>query len=199
VARRRWAASRRARIRLTELKRGETIAPHRGQGRPDRDLPGRREPQRLQADPPDDRVDPDQATDADQEAATRALPRPRLRLRRGTRARSRVRLHRPHPRPRRRSARDQTRGRLPRSSLGRRAHPLLAESLPPHPHPLGETRRHLPRNAPPRLRTDQLARRRLDTPTGIGSKPRRLIWAEASGCCDPTRRRERRPEGVRSP
>ena len=48
-ARRHSAASRPARIPLTELKRGETIAPHRGQGRPDRDRAGGREPERLQA------------------------------------------------------------------------------------------------------------------------------------------------------
>src|SRR6266550_2859311 len=40
---------------------------------------------------------------------------------------------------------------------------------PPHPHPLGKTRRHLPRHAPPRLRADHLANNRMGTPTGIGS------------------------------
>ena len=55
----------------------------------------------------------------------RALSRPRLRLRRA-RARGRVRLHVSHPLPRRAGASAQARGRLPCTSLGRRAHPLLA-------------------------------------------------------------------------
>ena len=83
-ARRPSAASSPGPIPPTELKRGETIAPHRGQGHPDRDLPGRRESQRLQVDALHARVDPDRASRADIRAAARALPRPRLRLRRGT-------------------------------------------------------------------------------------------------------------------
>ena len=65
---------------------------------------------------------------ADPGVAARALPGQRLRLPRGVRARRRVRVHRPHPRSRRRSQGTQTRGRLPRPSLGRRAHPLLAQT-----------------------------------------------------------------------
>ena len=157
------------RIQLTELKRGEAIAPHRGQGRPGRDRASGREPERLQARPRHARLDPDRATDADSGLAARALPRPRLRLSRGLRARRRVRLHGACPRPRRGGTSNHTRGRLPCTTLGRRAHPLLAQPLPPHPHPLGETRRHLPRDASPRLRTDHLARRQLGAPIGIGS------------------------------
>ncbi len=167
--RHRWVASSPAPIPLTEQKKGETIAPHRGQGHPGRDRACGCGPKRLQARPRHDRVDPDQPSQADPEATARALPRPRLRLQRSTRTARRVRLHRAHSRPRRRSESDQTRSWLPRPPLGRRAHPFLAESLPPHPHPLGETRRHLPRHAPPRLRTDQLARGQLGAPIGIGS------------------------------
>ena len=50
-----------------------------------------------------------------------------------------------------------------------RTHSCLP-SLPSHPHPLGETRRHLPRNAPPRLCAHHLASRQLGTLGGIGSK-----------------------------
>src|SRR5438876_5866832 len=89
-------------------KKGEAIAPHRGQGRPARDRAGGREPQRLQADTPDDRVDPDRATDADARVTAEPLPRQGLRLPRGVPALRRVRLHRPHPPPRRRSAGAQT-------------------------------------------------------------------------------------------
>lgn len=140
-----WAASRPAPIPLTELKRGETIAPQRGCGHPARDRDGRRERKRPQAPARDARVDPDRATRANRQAAAASLPRPRLRLSRSPRARRRVRLHR----------------RLPCSPVGRRAQSLLAAPLPPRPHPLGETRRHLPRHAPPRLRPHHLARRQL--------------------------------------
>ena len=162
-ARRRWGASLPAPIQLTELKKGEAIAPHRGQGRPAGDRAGGREPERLQAGPRHDRVDPDRTAPADSRAAARAVPRQGLRLPRGVRARRRVRLHRPRPQPWRGSQGNQARGRLPRPPLGRRAHPLLAEPLPSHPHPLGETRQHLPRDAPPRLRPHHLARHQLET------------------------------------
>src|ERR687887_433917 len=46
--RRRSVATRRGRIPPTELKRGETIAPHRGSGRPARHRTGGRESERLQ-------------------------------------------------------------------------------------------------------------------------------------------------------
>src|SRR5439155_1162985 len=130
-------------------------------------------PERPQAGSADAREHPDQTTEADPEAAAGALPRRRLRQQRGARPLRGVRVHRPHPRPRRRSASAQTRGRLPRPPLGRRTHPLLAQPLPPHPHSLGEARRHLPRHAPPRLRPDHLASHRLGAPIGIGSKPPR--------------------------
>lgn len=63
-----------------------------------------------------------------------------------------------------------------------RAHPLLAASLPPHTS-LGETRRHLPGDAPPRLRPHHLARRQLGASTGIGSlgRRRRLPNSSARG------------------
>ena len=54
-------ARRQARIPLIELKRGEAIAPHRREGRPARDRAGGREPERPQARPRHDRVDPDRA------------------------------------------------------------------------------------------------------------------------------------------
>ncbi len=120
----------RARIPLTELKRGETELPLRGRGRPACDLPGRREPKRLQARSRHDRVDPDRAAGADAGTAAGALPGQGLRLRRGARARRRVRLHRAHPLPRRGGAGAQARGRLPRPPLGSRAHPFLAQPLP---------------------------------------------------------------------
>ena len=94
-ARRRSAASRPAPIPLTELKRGETIAPHRGQGRPARD---QRRPARTATTTssrattlesiPIERPEPTRG------AAAGPLPRQGLRLRRGARARRRVRLHR---------------------------------------------------------------------------------------------------------
>ena len=43
----------------------------------------------------------------------------------------------------------------------RRAHPLLDEPLPAHPHPLGEKGRKPPRVPPPRLRPHHLPLRRV--------------------------------------
>jgi transposase len=86
---------------LTELKKGEAIAPHRGHGRPARDRRGGREPERLQAGPGDARVHPDRAAGGDGRAAARALSRQGLRLSGGVRACRRVRVHGAHPRPRR--------------------------------------------------------------------------------------------------
>ena len=87
---------------LTELKRGETIAPHRGQGRPDRDRAGGRERERLQARAARrSRAIPIGRRTPTAEAAAGPLPRPRLRLRRGPRPGRRSSLSRPHPRPRR--------------------------------------------------------------------------------------------------
>jgi hypothetical protein len=131
-------------------KRGETVAPHRGSGRPARHRIGRCERQRLQADESDARVDRDQAAQAHPEAAG-TLSRPRLRLRRGARTRGGVRLHLPYPFAQR-GAGAQARGRFPRTALGGRAHALLASPLPPHPRALGEAGRHLPGDAPPRMR-----------------------------------------------
>jgi transposase len=124
---------------------------------------------RPQARPRHARIDPDRAAQADAGGSAGALPRRRLRQPGDPRARAGVRVHRPHPRTPRGGGSDQARGRLPRPPLGRRAHPLLAQQFPPHPHPLGETRRHLPRDAPPRLRPDHPARRQPGAPTAIGA------------------------------
>ena len=60
--------------------------------------------------------------------------------------------------------------RLPRSPLGRRTHPLLAQPLPRPAHPLVQEARQPPRLPPVRLRPDRLAMHDRDRPTGIGSK-----------------------------
>lgn len=87
----------------------------------------------------------------------------------GVRARGRVRLHCPHPLARRGGPGAQARRRLARSALGGRAHPLLASSLPSHPRLLGETRRHLSCDAPPRLWPHHLARSQLGRPPAASS------------------------------
>jgi hypothetical protein len=57
-------------------------------------------------------------------------------------------------------------GAMGKAPPGGRAHPFLAQPLPPHPGPLGEPARHRPRQAPRRAGANHLAPCR---PSGIGS------------------------------
>ena len=129
------------------------------------ELRRRRQPQRFKLARRRWRQHPDHATGADRGAAAGPLPRQRLRLRRGARAGRRVRLHRsPRALAARRARRSNARSAPARRWVVERTHSWL-NRFRRIAHPLGETRRHLPRHAPPRLRPHHLACR----PSGIGS------------------------------
>ena len=171
-ARRRLAARLLARTRLIERKRGETIRRLRRWWPPDRARDRRREHQRLQAPPRDSRKHPDRAAGRRRPALVGPLPGQRLRLPGGVRARRRARLHPAHPRPWRGKESTRTRPRLPRTPLGDRAYPLLAEPIPRAARALVEEARKPPRPSPTRLRNHRLANGDRRDPSGIGSKCR---------------------------
>ena len=138
-------------------KRGETFAPQRGQGRPAWAGAGGREPPRLEAHPSPDRHGPDPATSADHRsrrpsASTAATPT------RGSTSSPPSALSPPTSAaaPRRRGLKRQAGWRArrwvvePTHSWLNRFRRILTR--------WGETRRHLPRDAPPRLRPHHLAR-----------------------------------------
>jgi transposase len=108
-------------------KKGETIGPHRGEGRPGRTRARGREPQRPPPPEGHVRLDPDRAPQADPGSATGAVPRQGVRQRRDPRHRGRLQVHAAHPRPRRRDRREGPYSRLARPTLGRRGQPQLAQ------------------------------------------------------------------------